>query len=102
MDVPPKNYWIRTFDFQLGEPVEAGLVGEAVETAREAPGELLPSARLLSMTLMMVMVVIMMILMMILVMVVIMMISMMIIVMVVIVMIDDWGDFPFLAMMMTS
>ena len=34
-------------DLQLGEPVEAGLVGEAVETAREAPGELLPSTRLL-------------------------------------------------------
>ena len=40
-------------DFQLGEPVEAGLVGEAVETAREAPRELLPSARLLSITLIM-------------------------------------------------
>ena len=71
------------------KPVEARLVGQAVETAREAPGELLPSARLLSMTLMMVMVVIMMIL-------------MMIMVMVIIVMIDDWGDFLFLAMMMTS
>ena len=34
-------------DLQLGEPVEAGLVGEAVETAREAPGELLPSTWLL-------------------------------------------------------
>ena len=41
---PPKN---PTEICQLGEPVKAGLVGEAIETAREAPRELLPSTRLL-------------------------------------------------------
>ena len=45
--VLPKNPTEICIDYQLGGPVEAGLVGEAVETAREAPGELLPSTWLL-------------------------------------------------------
>ena len=45
--VLPKNPTDICIDYQLGEPVEAGLVGEAIETAREAPRELLPSAGLL-------------------------------------------------------